>query len=94
MLLALAAIAVVHVARLQAATPAVEATSDLRHFSIDEIRQRIKGINEAHSAALAAEDYDRAIQLLRKMDRFAEELERRSREAPVPRPPDPPPPQR
>jgi hypothetical protein len=81
-------------ARLYAAAPPAQAPAELDGLSMEEIRRRLKVLDDEQSAALAAEEYDRATRLLRESDRLLGELERRARQAPVPRPPDAPDPRR
>jgi hypothetical protein len=79
---------------LAAATPPAQAEADLRHLSMEEIRRRLKALDDEQTAALAEDDYDRAVQLLREINRLSGELERRSRRTPVPSPPGAPAPPR
>ncbi len=75
---------------VRAATPPAETPADLRDLSVQEIRGRLKLLDDEHSAALAQEDYDKAARILREINRLDDELVRRNFGAPLPRPPDRP----
>ena len=72
--------------------PAAEAPgapgAELRDLAVDDLRGRLRLLDEEHSAALADEDYDKAARILREINRLEDELFRRHLAAPPARPPD------
>ena len=74
--------------RLWAQTTPREAGAELRDLPVEDLRGRLKLLDEEHSAALADEDYDKAARVLREINRLEDELFRRHLVAPPARPPD------
>jgi hypothetical protein len=75
--------------RAQQPPPAAE---NLRDLSLRDIRGRLQLLDQEHTLAILDEDYEKASRIIQEINRLEEELLRRHWEAPIPRPPDSPPP--
>jgi hypothetical protein len=75
-------------ARVRAAEAPAGPGAEVRDLAVDDLRGRLRLLDEEHNGALADEDYDKAARILREINRLEDELLRRHLAVPPARPPD------